>query len=85
MSSRFKCPSAIPQMIHRRSGSSGLNPDKSGELLQSAQQSKKGVTPPRNEAQVDHKTPRAAGGTNDPKNAQVLSRKENIQKSDKIE
>ncbi|WP_147433895.1 DUF2185 domain-containing protein [Stenotrophomonas rhizophila] len=67
MSSRFKCLSAIPQMIHRRSGSSGLNPDKSGELLQSAQQSKKGVTPPRNEAQVDHKTPRAAGGTNDPR------------------
>lgn len=62
-----------------------LRSDKSGELLQPAQQSKKGVTPPQNEAHVDHKTPRAAGGTNDPQNAQVLSRKENLKKSDKIE
>lgn len=62
-----------------------LKSDKSGEALVPSEKSRSGVTPSPQEAQVDHKTPRAAGGTNDPANAQVLSRKENRDKSDKVE
>lgn len=70
---------------NRERNGGDLRSDKSGELLQPAQQSKKGVTPPGNEAHVDHKLPRSAGGTNDPSNAQVLSRDENLKKSNKTE
>ncbi len=47
------------------------------------QQHQKGVTPPKNEAQVDHVIPRAKGGEGDPDNGQVLCRDCNIKKSDK--
>lgn len=47
------------------------------------QQHKKGVTPPSNETQVDHVTPRAKGGEGVPENGQVLCRDCNIKKSDK--
>jgi RHS repeat-associated protein len=59
-----------------------LRSDKSGQLLVGAKKSEKGVTPPANEAQVDHVEPRSKGGTNSPSNAQVLSRHENRQKGD---
>ncbi|MFN7643339.1 MAG: HNH endonuclease signature motif containing protein, partial [Burkholderiales bacterium] len=62
-----------------------LRSDKSGEVLKPSEKSQRGVTPASNEAQVDHKVPRSRGGTNDPENAQVLSRQENRTKSDKIE
>ena len=39
-----------------------------------AQQSKKGVTPPQNETQVDHKIARAKNGSGTPNNGQVLCR-----------
>jgi hypothetical protein len=48
-----------------------------------AQQHKKGVTPAKNETQVDHVVPKAKGGTGDPGNGQVLCRDCNIKKSDK--
>ncbi|WP_177241279.1 HNH endonuclease [Stigmatella aurantiaca] len=48
----------------------------------SAEQHKKGVTPPKNETHVDHVVPRAKGGTNDPENGQVLCRECNIKKGD---
>jgi hypothetical protein len=44
------------------------------------QQSRRGIAPPENEAHVDHIVPKSKGGTNDPSNAQVLSRKENLEK-----
>ncbi|MGR6001320.1 HNH endonuclease domain-containing protein [Bacillus cereus] len=44
---------------------------------------KKGQKHCQNEANVDHYFPRSKGGTNSFKNAQVLSRKENIRKSNK--
>jgi RHS repeat-associated protein len=50
-----------------------------------SQQSKAGVTPPGNEAQVDHVVPRSKGGDGSPANAQVLCRDCNIQKSDKTQ
>ncbi|MGA2278901.1 MAG: HNH endonuclease signature motif containing protein [Verrucomicrobiota bacterium] len=40
------------------------------------------MTPPANEAHVDHITPKAKGGSNSYKNAQVLTREENLKKSD---
>ncbi|HYO56853.1 HNH endonuclease signature motif containing protein [Archangium sp.] len=45
----------------------------------------KDVTPPPNEAQVDHVVPKAKGGKGDPANGQVLCRDCNIKKSDKSE
>lgn len=45
----------------------------------------KDVTPPSNEAQVDHIVPKARGGKGEPSNGQVLCRDCNIKKSDKPE
>lgn len=50
-----------------------------------SQQSKKGVTPPGNEAQVDHVIPKAKGGDGSRENAQVLCRDCNNAKSDKTQ
>jgi hypothetical protein len=44
----------------------------------------KGVTPPLNETHVDHKIPRAEGGTADPENGQVLCRDCNLKKGAKV-
>jgi len=48
-----------------------------------AEKSKKGVTPPSNEGQTDHKKAKSKGGTNDPSNAEHLCRTCNRAKSDK--
>jgi len=48
-----------------------------------SQQSQKGVTPPKNETQVDHVIPRAKGGDGSPDNGQVLCRDCNNKKGDK--
>lgn len=60
-----------------------LRDDVDGTPLVRAQQHKKGVTPPGNEAHIDHVTPRSKGGPNSFSNAHVRSRKNNIEKSDK--
>ena len=60
-----------------------LRSDKSGMELEQPRKSASGVKPPGNEAQIDHNYPRSKGGPNSFDNAQVLSRKENREKSDK--
>lgn len=57
-----------------------LRSDLSGKPLVKAQQHKKGVTPPQNEAHIDHICERCTGGTNSFGNARVLSREENLRR-----
>ena len=59
-----------------------LRSDESGTQAVAPQQSKKGIAPPSNEAHVDHIVPKSQGGPNSYKNAQVLTRQENLKKSD---
>lgn len=59
--------------------------DQDGTILVEPQKSKSGVKPSPYEAQVDHIKPRAKGGDNSGRNARVLSRKQNRDKSDKYE
>ncbi len=62
-----------------------LRDDRTGEALQRAQQHKKGVTPPTNEAHIDHVDPKSLDGTNSFGNAEVRSRLNNLKKGNKIE
>jgi hypothetical protein len=59
-----------------------IRSDQSGVEAVPSQKSQSGLTPPKNEAQIDHIKPRSQGGTNSPSNAQVLTREENRLKSD---
>jgi hypothetical protein len=77
-----KAVTDLAKKLNREKNGGVLKSEKSGDALVPGKQSTKGVTPPDNEAQVDHITPRAAGGDNSIDNAQILSRKENIEKSD---
>jgi len=47
------------------------------------QKSQKGITPNKNETNVDHKIAKSKGGEGSPENGQVLCRNCNIDKSDK--
>jgi hypothetical protein len=60
-----------------------IKSDQSGTEAVPSVKSQSGVTPPTNEAQIDHIVPRSKDGTNSPSNAQVLTRQENGLKSDK--
>jgi hypothetical protein len=62
-----------------------LRSDKSGRILAQPQQSKRGVTPAANEANLDHVVPMDAQGTNSNRNLQVLARDENLIKRNKRE
>jgi RHS repeat-associated protein len=69
---------------NRQQNGGELRDDQTGEPLVQPQQSQKGVTPPSNEAHVDHVDPKSNGGSNSPDNAQVLSRENNLKKSDTV-
>lgn len=60
-----------------------IKSDMSGKELVPATQSKLNVTPDPLEVQIDHIKPRSSGESNSYSNAQVLSREENIFKSNK--
>jgi hypothetical protein len=49
-----------------------------------AKKHEKNVTPPSNEAHVDHVIPKAKGGPGEPDNGQVLCRECNLEKGDKM-
>ncbi|MFA1286351.1 RHS repeat-associated core domain-containing protein [Xanthomonas axonopodis pv. nakataecorchori] len=55
-----------------------------GQATVPAQQSRAGVTPPKNETHVDHVIPQSKGGNGSPDNGQVLCRECNLQKGDKM-
>lgn len=59
-----------------------LRSDQTGKKLEMPKRSEKGVTPPANEAQVDHIYPQSQGGLNSFDNAQVIEREANRHKSD---
>jgi 5-methylcytosine-specific restriction endonuclease McrA len=66
---------------NRKANGGVLKSDLSGQPLVNPVQSKKGVPATMNQGEVDHIIPRSRGGNNSNGNAQVLSKKENIRKS----
>ena len=77
------------KILQQNLGANGgvLRSDLNGEILVLPSKSVRGVTPPANEAQIDHilarmpNNPRAPPGSNSFENAQVLSRAQNRAKS----
>ncbi len=68
---------------NRKRNGGELRSDKSGKRLDSPTQSHKGEKANMNQAEIDHKIPKSKGGSNSFGNAQVLSKEENLMKSNK--
>jgi hypothetical protein len=69
---------------NKRANGGVLKSDISGKILDSPVQSRKGVKANMNQAEVDHKIARSKGGTNSSSNAQIISKEENLRKSNKF-
>jgi len=69
---------------NRKRNKGRLLDDETGEALVDPKQSRSGVTPPGNEAHVDHYVPKSKGGSNSSRNARVRARRHNLKKSDKM-
>lgn len=61
-----------------------MRSDLSGKKLDMPVQSRKGEKANMSQAEIDHVNPKSKGGTNSFSNAQVLSKEENLKKSNKI-
>ncbi len=67
---------------HNRKMNDGiLRSDLDGTILDAPVQSKKGIPANMNQAEVDHIKAKSKGGWNTSENAQILSKKQNIKKS----
>lgn len=74
---------AVEENMRRNNGV--LRDDTTGErIYRSSKGNQKGVTPPSNEAQFDHRYPRAKGGKSGYENLQIISRDNNCRKSDSL-
>ncbi len=72
------------QAANKLANDGKLLDDYSKEELVLPAKSKKGVTPPPNEAQVDHRIPASLGGDNSYENLRITSRKHNRSKSNRM-
>ena len=70
---------------NRRINGGVLRSDISGKELDYPSQTQKGVKANMNQAEIDHVYPKSKGGTNKSSNAQVISKEENLRKSNKIQ
>lgn len=75
-------PRQVKEMkaINREHNGGVLRDDVTGEVMTDSQKSAKGVTPPSNEAQVDHKESVKNGGTRTNSNLELRTRKNNRNK-----
>jgi RHS repeat-associated protein len=71
------------KQLNRDHNDGVLRDDVTGEPMVDSAKSQKGVTPPQNEAQVDHVVPRSRNGTRSSDNLQLRTRKNNRDKSSK--
>ena len=78
-------PRQVRQMkeANRKHNDGVLRDDVTGEVMVDSAKSKRGVSPPQNEAQVDHIKPQSKGGTRSNTNLQLRTRKNNRDKWDK--
>jgi RHS repeat-associated protein len=67
--------------LNRNNNSGTLRDDVTGELMVDSMKSMKNVTPPRNEAQVDHIKPTSKAGTREQHNLNLRTRENNREKS----
>lgn len=71
------------KQANRAQNDGELRDDVTGERMVDSKKSESGVTPPSNEAQVDHKNPVDNGGTRHMSNLELRTRKNNRKKSNK--